>query len=378
MNKLPDALVCCPAVYAVGKNYVITVPVRLYCYMWAKVGENEYYDESNGVLCHSRLVHKITVPMSELDAAKEYTLFWRLYPEMPESPGVANYTFKFRPVDPAKEKLNFYHAGDVHGYTPEGVLAGRYFEAVGEDMDFLIFNGDIYSTSNKFDNYPLIHKMAGDITGGEIPVVLTRGNHELGGTAAGDYAEYMPVDEEGHCYYTFRLGPVWGIALDVGNDLPDGYYPGVYSDIFQEFRGEVTLWLEDLVNTDEPEYLEEGIKYRIIVCHVPFATKTLPPRDVDVDLFKYWCKLFGEHIKPDFILCAHKHIFRVSLPGDELDDRGQPCPVIIATGLETMGEVHSIGCAMTLEGDTLVAKYTDDQYVVRDEATVELKADYNK
>ena len=77
MSQKPEIFAALPTVYAVGSDYVITVPVNEPCLMWVGVGNEEYYDDSNGILRSSRLTHKMTVPMEQLDRERRYTVRWR-------------------------------------------------------------------------------------------------------------------------------------------------------------------------------------------------------------------------------------------------------------------------------------------------------------
>lgn len=65
-----------PAVFAVDTTYQIFVPVTRDALVWVRIGDNEYYDESNGILRSLSELHRVTVPMAELDAARSYTV-WR-------------------------------------------------------------------------------------------------------------------------------------------------------------------------------------------------------------------------------------------------------------------------------------------------------------
>ena len=87
MTRRPDIFADLPTVYAVGKNYIIIVPVNEPCLMWVRVGDEEFYDDSNGILRSARLTHKMTVPTVDdvhylrytLDAARQ---LGRLYGAM--------------------------------------------------------------------------------------------------------------------------------------------------------------------------------------------------------------------------------------------------------------------------------------------------------
>lgn len=375
MGNIPEIFESYPAVYAVGKNYIITVPVKSRCYMWAKVGDKMYYDESNGTLRKLRLVHKVTVPMDELNEAKEYTLYFRNYSSDKDEPVVSEYTSSFRPVDPAKEKINVYHLADVHSSHVEAVSAAGYFESIGEDMDFLILNGDIFNDGNELWWFTMHHKVAGQITRGEIPVVHARGNHDTRGEYAEYFADYMPA-ENGNSYYTFRLGSIWGICLDAGEDKADDHEEYNYANIFDRFRENETKWLESIALAEKPEFLDEGIKYRIIVCHSPFSRRHRPPFNIDEDRFAYWCKLLRENVKPHVMMNGHYHTFYVSLPGDEYDAFDLACPSLVGGKAERIeGTKHYTGSAFTICGNKLQIRYTDEAREVKGKAEIQLGID---
>ena len=66
-----------PAVFAVNDMYQIMVPVKAPSLMWVRVGDKEYYDDVNGVLKSDVKVHRMIVPMAELDKTKKYTICYR-------------------------------------------------------------------------------------------------------------------------------------------------------------------------------------------------------------------------------------------------------------------------------------------------------------
>lgn len=66
-----------PAVFAVGDTYQIMVPVSDPSLMWVQVGEEAYYDDSNGILRSAESTHRMTVPMEELNREKKYTVCYR-------------------------------------------------------------------------------------------------------------------------------------------------------------------------------------------------------------------------------------------------------------------------------------------------------------
>ena len=63
-----------PAVFAVDKSYQIMMPCEKAGLFFVKVRDKFYYDESNGIMRSRNEIHRVEVPMDELDEAGEYTV----------------------------------------------------------------------------------------------------------------------------------------------------------------------------------------------------------------------------------------------------------------------------------------------------------------
>ena len=363
MTRRPDIFADLPTVYAVGKNYIIIVPVNEPCLMWVRVGDEEFYDDSNGILRSARLTHKMTVPMPLLDSSGGYTVLWRKMTERKPYFSVAGdveeYTSCFRPLDPKKEKINIYHIADAHNRVEGPVNAGLYFERAGEQLDLLILNGDIPNHSGDIANFEAIHKIAAGVAHGEIPVVFSRGNHDMRGVCAEFIEDHTPTDG-GVSYYTFRLGPVWGAVLDCAEDKPDSSDEYGHTVCCENFRRRETRWLESLCGEAEPEFSDEGIKYRLVVVHNPFTERRKPPFDIEEDTFTHWAELLREKVKPQLMICGHVHRCYVSYPGGERDAFGQPCPIVAASRIVKDDPAFYVGGAITLDGDHAEVRFTDN------------------
>ena len=148
MNSIPDVFLTRPIVYAIRDSYQIMVPVTCECVMWVRVGERNYYDDSGGILRSDTTTHRMTVPMSELDRERQYTVCFRRMPERKPyftEPGeVEYYTSVFRPV--TSSPIRIYHIADAHNQVEGPVAAGNFF---GNQIDLLILNGDIQTTAGK-------------------------------------------------------------------------------------------------------------------------------------------------------------------------------------------------------------------------------------
>jgi len=349
----------CPAVFAVGNEYQIMVPVKSPVLFFVEINGRKYYDHSNGIIRSDVSVHRVTVPMSELDKAGEYTVGYRKiierkpYFSQVEEPVSA--TYKFRPV-PTEGTIKIYHLSDTHGDNVATVAAGQYF---GEDLDLLILNGDTLNDSGCVENFDIIFDLCAPIAGGERTCVFSRGNHDLRGICAEQIENYTPTNH-GLSYYTIRVGAIWMILVDCAEDKPDSHEAYGYTNCCHEFRLEETEFIKDVIANADTEYNAPGVKYRLVVSHVPFTHVQPAPFDIEQELYAEWTRMIGENIKPHAMICGHLHTIEISFNGGRLDNGGgQFCPVIIASKPMGRGQ-YFIGSAITLDEKMIDTKFTDN------------------
>ncbi len=324
----PDIMDCLPGVFAVGTEYQIIVPFKKPAVVWAEIGDTLYYDDSNGILRSNCHVHRIHVPMKVLDKAKQYTLIFRVVtdrkPYFPESEAARRMTVSFRPV--RNEKINIYLLSDAHNLEKEPIAAGRYF---GDKIDLLVLNGDIPNHSGDVQNFNSVYRIAAGITKGECPIVFSRGNHDTRGIHAEEFGMYTPTCN-GKTYYTFKVGSLWGMVLDCGEDKPDTHPEYGNTICFHHFRLQETQFIKDVIANADAEYAAKDVKNRIVICHIPFTYVHKPPFDIEQDIYREWATLLREHIHPQLMLFGHNHCSRICHVGDDLDHLGQPCTAVIA------------------------------------------------
>ena len=356
MKQIPSAFLTTPVVYAVGHEYQIMVPVSCETLMWVRVGDRCYYDDSNGILRSNTTTHRMIVPMDELDRSGEYTVCFRRMierkPYRSETGEIEYYRSVFRPV--TKSPVNIYHISDSHNRVETPVAAGRYF---GEDLDLLILNGDIPNHSGEIAYLTTIHQIASEITGGEIPVVFSRGNHDTRGIYAENIADHTPT-RNGVSYFSFRLGHIWGLVMDCGEDKPDDHEEYGHTICCEDFRQRETAYLKAIIANAKNEYEAEGITNRLVIVHNPFTETLEPPFDIEQETFGEWTRLLREHVQPQLMLCGHVHQCRISLPGSAHDHKGQPCPVVC--GSQPQAE-RFLGAAFVLDGEGCRVIFNDDR-----------------
>ena len=369
MNNTPRLLPefkTCPAVFAVKNYYQIMVPVKSDLLFWVTVGGKSYYDHSNGIIRSSTRMHRVNVPMSELDKAGEYTVSYRKIidrkPYFPETEEPVSTVYKFRSV-PDSGVINIYHLSDTHGNFDLPSAAGTYF---GEETDLLILNGDIPDHSGKVENFDLIFRLCEAVTGGSRPCIFSRGNHDTRGFYAENIADYTPT-ENGRSYFSFRLGRIWGIVMDCGEDKSDDRTEYGHTVCCHEFRLEETEYLKEVIKNADNEYNAPDVEYRIVIVHNPFSFTMNPPFDIEQELYSEWLRLLDENVKPDVMLAGHLHTAEISNKGGRLDSKGQICPVIVGSKFSTNDKnvmTSFVGCAATLDKNKMKVCFTDDGHNV--------------
>ena len=350
-----------PAVFAVDDTYQIMVPVKEPVLMWVRVGDAEYFDHSNGIIRSEADIHRMTIPAKKLDSAGEYTVCWRKIierkPYFSETVEQESETYKFRSVPMGKAVC--YHISDAHGAVELPIKAAETFEKKFGKIDFLILNGDITSQNDKPEDFDNIYLIASKLTGGEIPVVFSRGNHDMRGLFAEKFEYYTP-HSNGKTYYTFKLGDIWGLLLDCGEDKPDSSDEYGHTICCHPFRREQTEYIKRL---DKNEFEAENEKHRVVISHIPFTFSKKPKFDIERELYAEWAELLKEGVNPGVMICGHEHGLEVSKPGSERDSLGHPCTVVVGGDVKSQPPTYEIiyyaGAGFVFDESSVMVAFTD-------------------
>ena len=366
MKKIPECFETTPIVYAVGRDYQIIVPVTKKTLMWAEIGGRRFYDDVNGIMRSNCTTHRIAVPQDVLNSAEKYKICYRIVnerkPYFSDVSDVFEYCSDFYAVK--EEGARFYHIADAHNMVDEPVASARAFG----DIDFLVLNGDLPNHSGDINNFTTIHRIAAEITSGEKPVVFSRGNHDLRGIYAENITDYTPTDN-GRSYFTFRLGSIWGIVLDCGEDKADSNAEYGYTICCEDFRRRQTEYIKDVIARADREYAAKDVKTRLVVSHIPFSEQNSPPFDIEEETYSEWCSLFREYVKPDMMICGHVHHAYVNEVGSEYDALSPACTVVIgsapgtsdATSLDKIGvKGVFIGAGCTVRDNGIEVSFVGD------------------
>lgn len=344
-----------PAVFTLKDEYQIMVPVNEECLMWVKIGDELFYDESNGILRSNVLTHRVSIPKEVLDNSKEYTVCYRKIierkPYRTETEDEVQVKYDFRPVNSGK--AIGYHISDTHTLVEQPVKTVAYFEEKYGKIDFLILNGDIADYSEKFENFDITYSIIEKITHGNIPVLFSRGNHDTRGKIAENFADHTPCDN-GNSYYTFKIGDIWGILLDCGEDKVDINEEYGHTICCHYFRRKQLKFIENVIKNADNEYNAPDVKHKIVVSHIPFTYIQRPEPEV----YPMWVKALNEHIKPDVMLCGHTHEQKLNKP-----DENTHFPVVEGS-VPLFKESSFLGCGYIFDQDGITAIFNGEKQII--------------
>ena len=297
-----------PVVYAVEDTYQIVFSTNHPATAWVEIDGETYYDLYAGSMKSNDTVHKITVPQEKLDEAKAYSIHAEKMIYRGPFGGFKgdeiSKNYIFRPVNSA-DGLVYYTMTDVHHAQTGAVDAANSVE----NLDFLVILGDSVGMVEYEKDVQYSNMLAHEVTKGEIPVVYSRGNHEIKGAYAEELYKYVGSKNEDF-YYWFTLSDVFGINLDLGEDHDDGWWEYYGTDRFTLYRNEQTKFLRDLVTTKP----YEEYSYTLLTCHIPvqFVNARKDHEDVKAE----WTELINQ-IQPDLAVYGHQHDLYPFLDGQE-------------------------------------------------------------
>lgn len=356
-----------PAVYAVGDEYCIIFNTLVAGMGWIEIDGVRYVNDRNGNIVSDEKVHKNYVPVSVLDKSGSYDIvFVPVYERkayFPTSGEEQRKTYSFRTPN-MSDDIKIYEISDTHSAVKNPVSAAEYF---GDELDILIMNGDIPNHCGNIDQIMALYEVASKITHGSIPIVFSRGNHDTRGAAAIHYDKYTPTDMASRTYYTFRIGKIWGIVLDCGEDKADNHpeYGGMAS--FHNFRIRQTEFIKNVIERRAEEYEADGIEYRLIICHIPFDHSL---NEHESEVYTEWIALLNK-IKADVMLFGHIHDTEFQ-PAMRQTRFGVIEPPAVIGG-NPKGD-NFVGTALTLDKNGYLVQFTDKNKTVLEEHRVQ-KAD---
>lgn len=347
-----------PNVFVVGDNYDIVIVCKCDGRCYITVDGVQYREKGSGIFKLYTPVHKITIPQSVLDAAGEYTVHFSPCPDKKDywtkMEEEETQTYKFKALK-KEENINLYYIADIHSCYESAEKCCTYF---GEDLDILVVNGD-YGESNSRESIESLNNFIARLTGGRVPVIIGRGNHDTRGKMSELIADYIATDD-GKTYFKYSIGPLCGIVLDCGEDKLDicDEYGGV--NYFEQYRRDELEFLKNTAPLSKD-------KYRLSFCHIPFSYKFKEDIfNIDTDLYHAWSDEL-DRIGTECLICGHMHSYSLC-PGEHEEKFKHKYPIVVAA--EKRGSTLS-GTAVTLMKDKIIFRCTNDEHNITREIVID-------
>lgn len=301
-----------PSVFRVENDYQILFRTKTKGIGWIEINGERYTDEECGLLKYGT-IHKICVPGKVLDEACKYTVVFVEYkekpPYYPKGEETVREEYEFKPC--VGNDFTMFQFADTHGAVEVPLESYRKFveSRGGSEADVIVLNGDINDSSDTIECFDVSFALAGETVHGTRPIIYSRGNHDTRGHAAELLPNYIPTVFRGgrrETFYTFRMGGLWGIVLDCGEDKYDTNVEYGGTIYFDNFRRRETEYLRAVLADAEHEWNAPGVTSRVAFCHVPFVEHFKFPFDVGGEYYEEWTKILSE-MKTDVFVCGHMH-----------------------------------------------------------------------
>lgn len=295
-----------PVVYAVEDRYQIVFSTNTEATGWVEVGGQKFYDTYAGTTKTFTRIHKVEVPMTVLDAAKQYTVHSQKTIYAGPFGGFlgrdVSQKVDFKPVN-SGDGIQYLSFSDIHMNLSQAAQTATFVK----DYDFLVLAGDLVSVVDSFENANFNNEVAYRITQGQIPVVYARGNHDVKGRYGQELHRYVGAKGEDF-YFTFRFPDVYGLVLDLGEDHDDDwweYYDTAhYADYHQK---QIEFLKEEIAKKDY-----ESEPYHLVISHIPipFVNYRLNHETVKKEM-----TTLLNQMDVDMYLCGHQHQLMIFEPG---------------------------------------------------------------
>lgn len=301
-----------PTVIDTGKDYSVVFSTSDFGTGFVEYtfdGEDyKVYAGNGGRLISDTKIHSISVPYEHLDnntykigstrVVEQYSYGSRTGKE------VLSDEYTFTPV--SGDDVTYLVLSDWHTELEKAYSAVSYLG----DYDGVILMGDS-SPGLDFEEEAIknIIQFSGKLSGGTMPVLYTRGNHETRGNYAGKLLTALGLES---FYYTTDMGNYSFIVLDSGEDKDDshGEYGGM--DDYNTYRKEMVEWLKETeINNDKVIALSHAWQ----ISEVEKDLSETAWNEIDrlgtkllISGHTHQCRLVGESESEKEMLSAHPNI----------------------------------------------------------------------
>ena len=215
------------------------------------------YDEQDGRIKGSSTIHSVQIPYEHLDNNTYRVGSMRVFEEYAyggrNGRTIESEEYEFAPC--TGEDISLLCISDWHTRTK---TAKKAISHLGEYQGVILLGDAASCMQFEEQASEFLVTFGGDITGGEIPVIFARGNHETRGEYATELSDALGMDS--FYYETTHFGDYRFIVLDSAEDKADDHVEYGGSADYTAYRTRMTEWLDGLEASGEKT---------LIVCHSP-------------------------------------------------------------------------------------------------------------
>lgn len=332
-----------PVVFDTGENYSIVwsttdISSGYVTYSYGGV-DYEVCDAASGKLYSNRTIHHVNVPYEHLNGNTYTVHSTRMLDNAP-------YLAKTGRKIQTSRTFKGAPSGDIKmiAITDNHCLSKRKFGAViKDDYDCVVMLGDFADfIHQEIDISDFLLYPAYYLSGGEVPVLYAKGNHESHCEMGSEIAYLLGFPK---LYYQVTYGQYTMTVLDSGGCNPDidqAKYGGV--ERYVEYRESQLDWMETLT---------PSAGYDIVVTHVwDFVSAAFDESELDpntpADLIRYVAALHTLGV--DFQLSGHQHDLQFFPTGTD----GVDVPLLRCGGISAGLVGHTLTyTVITLTGNTV-------------------------
>lgn len=173
---------------------------------------------------------------------------------------------KFYNAPLGKKVVGTVHSIRVEGLNPATTYNYRFFSTkVLAEEGAQTYYGFTANSQEELFKY-FMDAVAAHCGKTGLTMFSVRGNHETRGEFSEAFSTFFPTPT-GKTYFSFRVGPVFFVAVDGGEDKPDNDIEYFGRSDFDNFRTEQARWLESVVKSEE----FKSAPVKILISHIPPA-----------------------------------------------------------------------------------------------------------
>lgn len=291
------------------------------------------YDENNGRKNAKNIIHTVKVPKEQLSGNTYKVGSTRVIDELSYGGRLGktiesdSYTFN----DSFGEDINVLSVSDWHTFNKKAETAVK---ALGEDYQAVVLLGDCApGLMGEKDVADYIIKFGYDLTGGTMPIIYTRGNHETRGTEAVNLSDYLGIE---NFYFTTSIGSYDIIVLDSCEDKEDSHpeYGGMVD--YKQYRTKMVDWLNNLQNDENNKTIVFSHSKEICI---------------EEDLSDSALNKINA-LNTSLLVSAHEHIYNF--------DNSGTIPTLVDGGIDANGSGTFVASLIKLSADNIELICTDD------------------